>query len=155
MKTLFEAKDAIFQFDEENSTFQFGWKGTVSLSSMQQLMRLAIEIAQELPSVHWLVDRRSLEGYAPECRIWIKNDFVQNEGNEMIKKIDKIAVLESESPMATLSSNVLADAIKNVNPSIESKAFDYVQPASNWLAGIIPEPVAEKKSGLRKLFGKK
>lgn len=155
MKTLFEAEDAIFQFDEDNTTFQFGWKGTVGLVSMQKVMRMATEIAKAHDNVHWLVDRRSLEGYSPECRIWIKNDFVQKEGREMLLKIDKIAVLESKSPMATLSSNVLAEAIKKTNPSIESKAFDYVQPASNWLAGITPEPVAEKKSGLRKLFSKK
>ncbi|MEO9967500.1 MAG: hypothetical protein ABJF11_17015 [Reichenbachiella sp.] len=155
MKVIFEAEDAIFQFDEENTTFQFGWKGTVGLASMQKVMRMAVGIALELEHVHWLVDRRALEGYSPECRIWIKNDFVQSEGKEMLVKIDKIAVLESESPMATLSSNVLAETIKKVNPSIESKTFDYVQPASNWLAGIIPEPVVEKKSGLRNLFRKK
>ncbi|MEO9806633.1 MAG: hypothetical protein ABJF04_25455 [Reichenbachiella sp.] len=155
MKTLFEAEDAIFQFDEDNTTFQFGWKGTVGLVSMQKIMRMATEIASDFKNVHWLVDRRALEGYSPECRIWIKNDFVQKDGKEMLVKIDKIAVLESESPMATLSSNVLADAIKKVNPSIESKTFDYVQPASNWLAGIVVEPVVEKKSGLRKLFSKK
>lgn len=155
MKIIFEAKDAVFQFDEENSTFQFGWKGTVSLASMQKVMLSATELAKGMKSVHWLVDRRSLEGYTPECRIWIKNDFSQDKGKEMILKIDKIAVLESESPMATLSSNVLAESIKKVNPSIESKAFDYAKSASNWLAGIEAQPVVEKKSGLRKLFGKK
>ena len=155
MRTLFEAADAIFQFDEENTTFQFGWKGTVGLASMQQVMRMASEIANGHKSVHWLVDRRALEGYDPECRIWIKNEFVNKEGRDMILKIDKIAVLESESPMATIASNVLADAIKKVNPSIESRAFDYAQPASNWLAGIVPAPAPEKKSGLRKLFSKK
>ena len=156
MKTLFEAEDAIFQFDEDNTTFQFGWKGTVGLDSMQKIMRMASEIAKEHTNVHWLVDRRALEGYDGECRIWIKNDFVNKEGTEMLKKIDKIAVLESESPMATISSNVLAEAIKKINPSIESKVFDYTQPASNWLAGIVvEEPVVEKKSKLRKLFGKK
>lgn len=156
MKILFEAEDAIFQFDEENTTFQFGWKGTVGLKSMQKVMRMATEIAKEHDNVHWLVDRRALEGYDGECRIWIKSDFVSKEGKEMIMKIDKIAVLESESPMATIASNVLAEAIKKVNPSIESKAFDYAQPASNWLAGIVvEEPIIEKKSKLRKLFGKK
>ncbi|MEP2024479.1 MAG: hypothetical protein ABJH98_13815 [Reichenbachiella sp.] len=156
MKTLFEAEDAIFQFDEDNTTFQFGWKGTVGLASMQKIMRMAIAIAKEHENVHWLVDRRSLEGYDGECRIWIKNDFVNKEGKDMILKIDKIAVLESESPMATIASNVLAEAIKKVNPSIESQKFDYTQPASNWLAGIVvEEPVVEKKSKLRKLFGKK
>lgn len=156
MKTLFEAEDAIFQFDEENTTFQFGWKGTVGLASMQKIMRMATEIAKKHENVHWLVDRRALEGYDAECRIWIKNDFVKKDGKDMILKIDKIAVLESESPMATIASNVLAEAIKNVNPSIESKTFDYAQPASNWLAGIVAqEPVVEKKKGLRKLFGKK
>lgn len=156
MKILFEADDAIFQFDEDNTTFQFGWKGTVGLPSMQKIMRMASEIAESFKTVHWLVDRRALEGYDAECRIWIKNDFVNKEGTEMLKKIDKIAVLESESPMATISSNVLAEAIKKVNPSIESKVFDYAQPASNWLAGIVPEPAPEKKkSKLKKLFGKK
>lgn len=155
MRIIFEAKDAVFQFDEENSTFQFGWNGTVSLASMQKVMMAATELATEMESVHWLVDRRSLEGYTPECRIWIKNDFSQNDGQQMIKKIDKIAVLESESPMATLSSNVLAESIKKVNPNIESRAFDYAQPASNWLAGIEAAPAPEKKSGIRKLFRKK
>ncbi|UXX77778.1 hypothetical protein N7E81_10390 [Reichenbachiella carrageenanivorans] len=156
MKILFEADDAIFQFDEEHTTFQFGWKGIVELTSMQQVMRMATEIAKEHENVHWLVDRRTLEGYTPECRIWIKNDFVTKEGKEMIMKIDKIAVLESESVMAAISSNILAEAIKKVNPSIESETFDFALPASNWLAGIVPEPEApKKKSGLRKLFSKK
>lgn len=156
MKVLFEAEDAIFQFDEDHTTFLFGWKGTVGLASMQKVMQMATEIAENFDNVHWLVDRRALEGYSPECRIWIKNDFVQKDGKEMLVKIDKIAVLESASPMATLSSNILAETIKKVNPSIESKAFDYVQPASNWLAGIVAEPVVEKKkSGLKKLFSRK
>jgi len=155
MKTLYEAEDAIFQFDKGNVTFQFSWRGTVGLTSMQKIMRMATEIAKEYQNVHWLVDRRSLEGYSAECRIWIKNDFITKEGKDMLVKVDKIAVLESESPIATLSSNILAEAIKKANPSIESKFFDYTQPASNWLAGIVVEASPEKKSKLRGFFGKK
>lgn len=154
MKTLFESPDAIFQCDEERHIFQFGWKGNVSLTSMRKVMLMANDIAEELDQVHWLVDRRALEGYSPECRIWIKHDFVQKEGITMIKKVDKIAVLESESPIATISSNILAESIKKANPEITSKTFDYLQSASNWLAGAVPTPAKEKTSKLKKLFGR-
>lgn len=154
MATLFESADAVFQYDEKHSTFQFGWKGIVGLSSMRKAMLMASDIAEGLDRVHWLVDRRALEGYSPECRIWLKHDFAKKEGVAMIKKIDKIAVLESESPIATISSNVLAESIKKANPEIASKTFDYIQSASNWLAGVVPPPVKEKKSKLKKLFGK-
>lgn len=155
MKILFEADDAVFQFDEENHTFLFGWKGTVSYPSIRKAMLIAIDMAKDLDKVHWLIDRRNLEGYAGEARIWIKNEFILNQGKSMIAKIDKIAAIESESAMGKLSSNVLTAAIKKANPSIETKEFDYPQPASNWLAGITPQEPVQSKSRVRKLFSRK
>jgi hypothetical protein len=155
MRILFEADDAILQFDEQNNIYQFGWKGTVGYVSASQTLSLAAELSKDLEKVHWLVDRRNLDGYSPEARIWIKDDFVNKVGKDLIMKIDKIAVMESESPIANLSSSVLSKAILEVNPKIEAKVFDYTQPASNWLTGKVVEMPKEEKSKVRKLFSRK
>ena len=118
MKILFEADDAVFQFDEENHTFQFGWKGTVTYPSIRRVMLMAIDVAKNMDKVHWLIDRRDLDSYEAEARIWIKNEFILNQGKSMIGKIDKIAAIESQSQMGKLASNVLTAAIKKENPAI-------------------------------------
>ena len=125
MRILFEADDAILQFDEQNNIYQFGWKGTVGYVSASQTLSLAAELSKDLEKVHWLVDRRNLDGYSPEARIWIKDDFVNKVGKDLIMKIDKIAVMESESPIANLSSSVLSKAILEVNP----ETINFTDPA--------------------------
>lgn len=149
MKTLFEAPDAKFRFDEANSIFEFTWVGTVSEKSAVRVLTLASQAAEEMEVVHWLSDRSKLEGYDGGARIWIKNDFVKSTGKKMLAKIDKIAVLSSENPMAQLASGVLSQVIREKNPNIQGKEFDYSGAAMNWLKGIVPqEEEPKKKKGL-------
>lgn len=150
-KKIYEAEDAIFEFDEQNATLIFTWKGEVSEHSAKKVLTLANKAAYLTEKVHWLIDRRQLKAYSPEARIWIKNDFVNKIGKELIQKTDKMAAVLSNDPMAQLSSRVLIELLKEQNPEIAYEEFDVVIPASNWLIGQTnkkeEEEVPKKKRG--------
>ena len=153
MQKAFSAPDANFEIDLENSLFTFAWKGTVSEKSVKRILTLASNASSDMKSCHWLIDRRELDGYSPEARIWIKNNFMKATGTDLISKTDKIAAINSESAMAQVSSNVLIDALQKLNPKIGYKEFDMPAPAINWLSGKSdPLPEVKKKRGL---FGRK
>ncbi|UXP30803.1 hypothetical protein N6H18_10605 [Reichenbachiella agarivorans] len=145
MKTIHEAEDAVLQFDEEQSTVVFTWKGIVSEASIIKVLSLAAKASYLTDSIHWMIDRRQLEAYDPGGRIWVKNDFVNKIGKELIQKTDKIAAVVAHDPMAQLSSNVLIDLLIEHNPKIEFKEFDMPFPASNWLTAKPEEPETKKK----------
>ncbi|MGL1888788.1 MAG: hypothetical protein OCD76_19915 [Reichenbachiella sp.] len=147
MKRIFEADDAIFDFDEDSATLSFTWKGIVSESTAKTVLTRAIKAAYLLENIHWLIDRRQLEAYAPEARIWIKNDFVNGKGKELIQKTDKMAAVLAHDPMAQVSSKVMINLLREQNPKIEYKEFDVVAPASNWLIGLPPKEEKKKKRG--------
>lgn len=149
MRTIFEANDAKFEVDDDLSIFSFTWNGVVSETSVKKIFSVASRACAVMESLHWLIDRRNLEGYSPEARVWIKENLIQKLGKELIDKTDKIAAVESESAIAQVSSNVLIDAIRKVNPKIEYQEFDIPGPASNWLLGQTEEaPVEKKRRGL-------
>lgn len=154
MRTVFEAPDAKFEVDEIHSIFSFTWKGTVSEESVKKIMTLASKAGVLLEEVHWFLDRRKLDGYSPEARIWLKNDFMNEVGKDLISKTDRIAAVNSHSPMSQVSSNVLIDALKRLNDKIEYQEFDMPLPGLNWLQNIIEEPAPVKKKK-RRFFGKK
>ncbi|SHK26242.1 hypothetical protein SAMN04488028_1045 [Reichenbachiella agariperforans] len=145
MKTIYEANDAILEFDEEKTTLYITWKGEVSETSVIKVLSLAAKASYLTDTIHWLIDRRQLESYEAEARIWVKNDFIDKVGKELIQKTDKIAAVMSDSAMAQVSSNVLIDLIVEQNPNIAFKEFDMVLPASNWLIGSVEETKEEPK----------
>ncbi|MFY0624743.1 MAG: hypothetical protein JXR07_00495 [Reichenbachiella sp.] len=153
MRTVFEAPDATFEVDEIHSIFSFSWNGIVSEKSVKRVMTLASKSSAILEDVHWFIDRRNLEGYSPEARIWLKNEFVNEVGKELISKTDRIAAVNSDSPMSKLSSNVLIDALKKINSDIDYQEFDIPKPALNWLQNIIEDVKPSKKK--RRFFGRK
>jgi len=55
MKTIYEAEDAIFKFDEEKATLIFTWKGEVSEHSAKKVLTLANMAAYLTDKVHWLI----------------------------------------------------------------------------------------------------
>ncbi|MCV9389077.1 hypothetical protein [Reichenbachiella ulvae] len=147
MKKLHEAEDGILEFDEEKSTLIFTWKGEVSEDTVVRIFKQAAKAAMMVDSIHWLIDRRKLEEYDAGARIWIKNDFINKYGEELIEKTDKIAAVISDNAMAQVSSNVLIDLIAEKNPEINFQQFDTPIPASNWLIGQVPKEEPKKKKG--------
>lgn len=145
MKKLHEAENATLNFDEEKSTLIFTWKGVVDEPTVTRVFKQAAKAAMLSDTLHWLIDRRELEEYEAGARIWIKNDFINKVGLELIQKTDKIAAVMSDNAMAQVSSNVLIDLIMEQNPNINFQEFDMTTPASNWLIGKKEEVEPEKK----------
>lgn len=149
MRTIYESEDARFEVDDDLSIFSFTWIGTVGETSVKKIFNIASRACVVMDSLHWLIDRRKLDGYSPEARLWIKEKLIQSLGKELLAKTDNIAAIHSQSPMAQVSSNVLIDALRKVNPKIEYKEFDIPGPASNWLIGKEDEvPEKPKRKGL-------
>ncbi|PIB34339.1 hypothetical protein BFP72_02330 [Reichenbachiella sp. 5M10] len=145
MKTIHEAEDAVLEFDDVQSILVFTWKGVVSEASVTKVLTLAAKAAYMTESIHWLIDRRQLEAYDAGARIWVKTNFLNKVGKELIQKTDKIGAVMAHDPMAQVSSNVLIDLLIEQNKQIKFQEFDSPIPASNWLSGQTEEAPTPKK----------
>lgn len=157
-KLIFKAEDAAFEVDRELETFYFTWHGEVSEKSARRILSRASEACALLKNVNWFIDRRKSAGFSGEARIWIKTEFLEDIGKDLIEKTLKIAALNSSHPIAELSANVLLEAITTINPSIEYKAFEMPGTAKKWLVGEACEGVGEdepQKKKRRRFFGRR
>lgn len=136
MKVLFEADDATLKFDEHNSIFTFVWNGTISLNTLKSVVLETARHVDKMESASLFFDRRKLESYAPEAKSWIKNDFMKKDGKILIKKIDKIAAVNSKSTFAQLLSTLLVGVLRLYNRNIDYKVFDEPSPALDWLYAV-------------------
>lgn len=135
MRILYEADDAVLKYDDEKRIFKFIWNGVVSHDTLKPLVLTACRITENIDRADIIFDRRKLESYSPDARIWLKHDFMKNDGKRLMKKIHKIAAINSSSSFAQVVSTVLVGALKFYNKDIKYKIFEDDDRAMRWISG--------------------
>ncbi|WP_109832121.1 hypothetical protein [Reichenbachiella versicolor] len=135
MRLIHEAEDGIFELDEEKHIFSITWKDTVSEATVSRILGLAAKAVSAMEVVHWILDRREQDGFTPEARVWIKTRFLENMGIEAMQKTDRMAGINSLHEITEITSDILMESIKKINPDIVYHKFESPILAQEWVTG--------------------
>lgn len=138
MKLVFETSEAKMWFDAEHKIFKVQWFGVVNYDSFRGLILCGRDILEKLEYAHFLFDRRQLDSFSADARVWLKYDFMKKggDGRRLIKRIRRIAAVKSSSVIAQIAAQVFSKIFMFFNPSLRYRTFSDELSAECWVKGI-------------------
>lgn len=150
-------------FDSEYNIFKVKWIGVVSYNTFRGLILCGRDILEHLEYAHFLFDRRELDSFSAEARVWLKYDFMKRggDGRRLIKRIRRIAAIKSPSIIGQIAASVFSKIFVFFNPKLTYRTFSDDISAECWVKGIplledmaLQAPRSERKGNfLTRLFG--
>ncbi len=122
----------IFELDKKNKITKISWYGKVDVKIASDLLNRAGDAVEFDGFTKLLVDRRKLDEFDTEARVWIK-DLLKTRAKRIARKVDKVALINAKSSMGKIFSNMMATAISLILPNMKMKKFDDYDEAEKWL----------------------
>lgn len=159
MNLIFEHDDAQLWYDSRHRILKAIWFNDVSLEAFKGLVTEGVKIMEAVDSAHIMFDRRHLDGFSVEARIWLKHDFMNRggDGRRLIKKIRKIAAIQTPSAMGQIAVSVFSKILLFFNPKLLYNLYSNDKEAYAWLKNIpsmnVLPTVVQKGNAFSRFFG--
>lgn len=150
METIYESSQVLFQYDEEFKILKAKWTGQVTTEEFKHVIMTGARIIHNTEGFTSIIlDRSELDEFSTESRVWLKQDFMRNDGRVLIKKVKKLAAIKPSTTFATVMTTVFSAIFQIANPNMEYKVFEKPDEAAEWITG---GGVAKKNRFLSKIF---
>lgn len=138
MELVFEHDQAQLWYDSEFRILKAIWFGEVSEEAFSGLVLKGAEILDKLDAAHIIFDRRKLDVFSAEARVWFKYDFMRKdgEGRKLIKRVRKMAAIKGASVIGHITSTVAAKLLLLFNPKLDYKVFNNDRIAEGWVMAL-------------------
>ncbi len=121
-----------FELDKVNKITKIAWSGKVNVSTASELLKLGGDSVEFDGFTKLLIDRSKLTEFDTEARVWIK-DLLKTRAKKLARNVEKLAIINAQSSMGKIFSNMMATAISLILPNMKMKKFDDVEEAEKWL----------------------
>ncbi|MEQ9405520.1 MAG: STAS/SEC14 domain-containing protein [Cyclobacteriaceae bacterium] len=125
-------KGSTFELDKINNISKVKWSGNVDLATAAKLLTLGGDSVEHQGFTKLCVDRFELKEFDTAARVWIK-EMLKTRAKRLAKKVEKLAIINAESSMGGIFSNMLTSSISLLMPGLTIKKFDDREEAINWL----------------------
>lgn len=150
MITKQQTEHVTFNYDPEFRICILKWTGNVPTEEFKEAIGIGRDfVAGNEGPTRILLDRRALGEYSTESRVWLKQDFMRNEGKVLIKKVDKLASVAPSTTFASVMTTVFSAIFQIANPNLQYQVFDNAEDAMAWLKD---EKRETKKRFLERVF---
>lgn len=138
MELVFEHDDAQLWYDTEYRILKAIWFDEVSEEAFKGLVLTGASILDKIDSVHIVFDRRKLDNFSAEARVWFKYDFMRKggDGRRLIKRVRKMAAIKGSSIIGHIASTIIAKILLIFNPQLNYKIFDDDRAAEGWVRSL-------------------
>ena len=106
--------------------------GDVNLETAKKLLTLGGDSVEFEGYTLLMIDRFELKEFDTDARIWIKELF-KTRAKKLAKNVERMAIINPETSMAGIFSNMLTTAISLVMPGLKVKKFDSREEGLDWL----------------------
>ncbi len=130
---IFEKNNSQLLVDRTNKIVFVEWQGEVEIETAQSILNGGADLIEDGSANKILLDRKNLIEFTKETSKWIKDDLLRNRGKELVKQVEKVASVRSQTTMGNLFANVVSAAIRIIFPGIRMKNFEEKGEALEWL----------------------
>ncbi len=127
-----EINQNTFELDKDNNIAKIAWFGKVDVSTASELLKLGGDSVEYNGFTKLLIDRSKLTEFDTEARVWIK-DLLKTRAKRLARQVEKLAIINAQSSMGKIFSNMMATAISLIIPNMKMKKFDDLIEAEKWL----------------------
>ncbi|MFK7953810.1 MAG: hypothetical protein AB8B73_13275 [Ekhidna sp.] len=131
-KVYQEINGSTYEIDKQNNISRITWSGKVDLPTAKQLVTLGADSVEFYGYKKLLIDRSNLVEFDTEARLWIK-EMLKTRAKKIVRMVDKLAIIKSNSAKGSIFSNLISSAIKIVMPNLKMEKFDNCDDALEWL----------------------
>ena len=119
--------------DKKNKVVKIVWNGIVSEETAKVMLTTGADLIDSGLCDKLLLNRKGLEEFSTEARVWIKQDLLKNRAKKLVNKVSKVATINSSTIMGGIFANFISTAIKLVFPNLTMTKFESEEEAMNWL----------------------
>lgn len=124
--------NSTFEVDRIHNISKVRWVGDVNVETAKKLLTLGGDSVEFDGYTRLMVDRFELKEFDTDARIWIKELF-KTRAKKLSKKVERMAIINAQSSMGGIFSNMLTSAISLIMPGLTVKKFDSREEGMNWL----------------------
>jgi hypothetical protein len=122
--------------DIANKTLMCSFVGDIQLSDYKGVLLAAVDQVAEHGITNIMMNRLDLKELPPECRIWVKSEYLKNHIKPHIPNLNKVAVVESKSILGALYGKAIYQMLSFIYPSLSFRFFDNVDEALSWFQNV-------------------
>jgi len=107
--------------------------GEVTLEDYKSALLKAADMVRDHDVQNVLMNRLEIGKIPTEGRIWVKNVYLKKIIKPLVRKLNKVAIVESQSVAAQLYGKALYTSFQLIYPTLTVKAFKRLEDAKQWL----------------------
>ncbi|MEP1097229.1 MAG: hypothetical protein ABJG78_19090 [Cyclobacteriaceae bacterium] len=123
---------SVLLVDRDRTVCILKWQGRVDKETASELLTLSAAAVKLDGHTKMLIDRRGLIEFDNEARIWI-DSWIRTKAKSMFTGINKIAIINSDTPFGSIFNNSFNSTITTVFPQIEVRILVHGTKALEWL----------------------
>lgn len=132
MERILKLPTATVDLDAENSIVMVSFKGKVDFNEYKEALMKAVDLVDEYKLENVMMNRLEIGELDPECRVWVKNEYLKVHIKPYIPNLHKVAVIESTSIVGAFYGKALYSTLSLIYPNLTFKYYDTVQQGLNW-----------------------
>jgi hypothetical protein len=118
--------------DVENKTLMCTFVGDIKLADYKAVLLAAVDQVAEHGISNIMMNRLELKELPPECRIFVKNEYLKKHIKPHIPNLNKVAIVESKSMLGALYGKAIYQMLSLIYPALSFKFFDNVDEGLAW-----------------------
>lgn len=117
---------------EETRIQRINWSEEVSFEEYKKILLAAAESARQ-GYINVIIDRTILGPLPAECRVWMKNEYLKTHVEDVIPKLRKVAIIQSQSMLGQIYFSTIGKAVPLKYPNLAFKSFETEAKAKEWI----------------------
>lgn len=135
LKLILDQPTATLHVDIEKRTLMCSFKGHIDFNEYKKVLLMAVDTVAEHKVHNIMMNRLEVEVLPPECRLWVKNEYLKTHIKPHIPNLNKVAVVESKSILGNLYGKAIYQMLSLIYPSLSFKFFNTVDAGMAWFDG--------------------
>jgi hypothetical protein len=132
MKRILTSNSATIDLDIASSIVMVSFKGKVQFDQYKDALMRTVELVTEHTIENIMMNRLEIGELDPECRIWVKNEYLKVHIKPCIPNIKKVAVVEAKSIIGAFYGKALYSALSMIYPNLTFRYCDSISQAMGW-----------------------
>lgn len=136
---------ATLKVNLSTSTLICSFRGNIEFGEYKAVLLAAVDAVAQHKITNIMMNRLEVVELPPECRIWVKNEYLKKHIKPHIPNLNKVAVVESKSLFGALAGKAIYRMLSFIYPNLTFRFFKTVSSGLAWFAGE-HQPSVEEES---------
>lgn len=146
MDQLYKTAGVWMLYDGKHNTVRIDWAGSISSSEFKNAMYALLRQTHILRNCSVVLDFSKMKDISPRARVWFQDDFLKNEGQEMLNCVDYMAVVIPDNTLAQFITDNFKELCLNACSNLKYSEYGNFYKAIRWLKSSLESSSNNSKS---------